>query len=102
MKNLQIPHDADLFSTIYQNIKNDLVNLDTCIKELQKCLQDGKILYIKCTLSYKLTKDIDSWIEVKMSELEDLSNQIQHPSCKVDDFERQVSNIHSDIRKLEL
>lgn len=30
----QVTHDANLFSTIYQNIRNDLVNLDTCIKEL--------------------------------------------------------------------
>lgn len=29
----QISHNANLFSTIFQNIKNDLVNLDTCIKE---------------------------------------------------------------------
>ena len=30
----QIFHDANLFTTTYQNIKNELVNLDTCIKEL--------------------------------------------------------------------
>ena len=30
----QISHDANLFSTICQNIKNDLISLDTCIKEL--------------------------------------------------------------------
>ena len=30
----QISHDANVSSTIYQNIKNDSVNLDTCIKEL--------------------------------------------------------------------
>ena len=33
----QISHDDNLFSTICQNIKNDLFNLDTCIKELRKC-----------------------------------------------------------------
>ena len=33
----QISHDANLFSTVCQNIKNDLISLDTCIKELQKC-----------------------------------------------------------------
>ena len=98
----QISHDANLFSTICQNIKNDLVNLDTCIKELRKCQQEGKNLYTKCTLSYKTTKNMDSQIELKMSELEALSNQIQHPSCKVDDFESQLANIHNDIRKLEL
>ena len=37
-----------------------------------------------------------------MSELEALSSQIQHPSCKVDDFEGQVGSIHNNIRKLEL
>ena len=84
-----------------RNIKNDLISLDTCIKELQKCQQDEKILYIKCTLSQKLTKDIDNQIEVKMSELEALSSQIQHPSCKIDDFEEQVASTHNDIRKLE-
>ena len=56
----QISHDGNLFTTIFQNIKNDLISLDTCIKELRKCQQDGKILYIKCNLSHKLTKDIDS------------------------------------------
>ena len=40
----QISHDANLFSTICQHIKNDLLNLDTCIKELQRCQQDGKVL----------------------------------------------------------
>ena len=30
----QILHDANLFSTICQNIKNDFISLDTCIKEL--------------------------------------------------------------------
>ena len=30
----QICDDANLFSSIYQNIKNSLVNLETCIKEL--------------------------------------------------------------------
>ena len=47
----QILHDANSFSTIYQNIKNDLISLDNCINELRKCQQDGKILYIKFTLS---------------------------------------------------
>ena len=47
----QISHDANLFSTICQNIKNNFVNLDTCIKELWKCQQEGKALYVKCTLS---------------------------------------------------
>ena len=37
-----------------------------------------------------------------MSKLEALSSHIQNPSCKIDDFEGQVANIHSDIRKLEL
>ena len=55
-----ISHDANLFNTICQNIKNNLISLDTCIKELWKFQQDGKIVYIKCTLSHKLTKDIDS------------------------------------------
>lgn len=32
----QISHDANLFRTICQNIKNDLISLDTCIKQLQK------------------------------------------------------------------
>ena len=31
---VQISHNANLFSTICQNIKNDLVDLDTCIKKL--------------------------------------------------------------------
>ena len=29
-----ISHDANLLSTMCQNIKNDLISLDTCIKEL--------------------------------------------------------------------
>ena len=37
-----------------------------------------------------------------MGELEALSSQIQHPSCKVDDFEGQVASIYSDLRKLKL
>ena len=37
-----------------------------------------------------------------MSELEALSNQIQYPPCKIDDFERQVPSIENGIRKLEL
>ena len=95
-------HDANLFSNICQNIKNDLISLDTCIKELQKYQQDGKVLYIKCTLSHKLTKDFDNKIEGKLSELEALSNQIQQPSNQVNDFEEQVASVYSDIRKLEL
>ena len=70
----QISHDANLFSTICQNIKNDLISLNTCIKELRKCQPDGKILYIKSTLSYKLTNDSNSQIEGKISELEALSS----------------------------
>lgn len=98
----QISHDANLFSTICQNIKNDLISLDTYINELQKCQQDGKILYIKCTLSYKLIKDIDSQIGGKMSELEALSSQLQHLASKIDDFEGKMVSIHNDINKLEL
>lgn len=98
----KISHDVKLFSTICQNIKNDLISLDTCIKEHQICQQDSKILYIKCNLSHKLTKDIDSQIGGKISELEALSSHLQHPSSKIDDFEGLVTNIHSDIRKLEL
>ena len=30
----QISHDDNLFSIVCQNIKNDLLSLDTCIKEL--------------------------------------------------------------------
>lgn len=64
-----------------------MLSLDTCIKELWKCQQDGKILYIKCTLSHKLTEDINSQIGGKLNELEALLNQIQHPASKIDDFE---------------
>ena len=69
----QISHNANLFSTICQNIKNDLISLDTCIKELWKFQEDDKVFYIKCTLS----KDINSQIKEKMSELEALSSQLQ-------------------------
>ena len=37
-----------------------------------------------------------------MSELETLSSQIQHPSCKVDYFEGQVASIHNEIGKMKL
>ena len=37
-----------------------------------------------------------------MSELEALSNQLQQSVSKIDDVEGQVTNIHSDIKKLEL
>ena len=59
-------------------------------------------MYIKCTLSYKLIEDIDSQITGKMSELEALSNQLQHLTSKIDDFEGEVASSHNDIRKLEL
>ena len=65
-------------------------------------IQEENFFYVKCTLSYKLTKELDSQIESKMSEIEALCNQIQHPSRKVDDIESQVASIHSDIRALEL
>lgn len=37
-----------------------------------------------------------------MSELEALSIQLQHLASKIDDFEGQVTNVHIDIKKLEL
>ena len=43
----QISHDANLFSTMIQNIKNDLIILDTCIKNSKTT--KNKVRY--CTLS---------------------------------------------------
>lgn len=41
----QTLHDTQLFQTTCQNIKNDLENLDVCIKELRRCLERGRALY---------------------------------------------------------
>ena len=98
----QIPHDANLCSTICQNIRNDLLSLDTCVKELERCQQVDKVLYIKCTLSHNLIKYLDRKIQGKLSELEALTSQIQQPSYKVDELEGQVVSVHTDIRKLEI
>jgi hypothetical protein len=98
----QISHDANLFRNICQNIQNDLLSLDTCIKELQRCQQVGKVLYIKCTLSHKLTKYLDRKIQGNLSEMEALTSQIQQTSCIVNELEGPVASVHIDIRKLEL
>lgn len=49
----QAKHDAQIFDTICQNIKNDLGALDARIKELRRYKQEGKALYAKCAMSFK-------------------------------------------------
>ena len=49
-----------------------------------------------------LTKDLDNNIEGKLSELEALKSQLKQPSSRVDDFEGQVFDVHTDIRKMKL
>ena len=97
----QFYYDANLFSTIFQKNWNDLPSLDTCIKELWRCQQVGKVLYIKCTLSHKLIKYLDSKIQGKLSGLQALTSQIQQPSYKVDEVKGQVVSVHTDVRKLQ-
>ena len=58
-------------------------------------------LYIRCTLSHKLTIELDNKIQGKLSELEALTIQIQQSSCKIDEFEGQVVSVHSNINKLQ-
>ena len=41
-------------------------------------------------------------MEGKLSELEALTSRLQQPSSRVDDFEGQVANFHTDMRKLQL
>ena len=38
----QAEHDANMFRKVCQNVKNYLAYLDTCIKELRRCLHEGK------------------------------------------------------------
>lgn len=97
-----VAHDANLFNTICQNIQNDLVNLETCIRELQKCQMEGKGLYIKCTLSHKQTKDFDKQIVEKLSELEAPTVQLHQPLSKLEDFDGRIFGVHSEVWKLHL
>lgn len=41
----QVEHDEYIFSKVCKNVKDDLENLDTCIKELRICVHEGKELY---------------------------------------------------------
>ena len=79
-----------------------MLSLDTCIKEIGRCQQVGKVLYIKFTLSHKLRKYLDRKIQGYLSKRKSLTSYIQKPSCKVDELEEQVINVHINIRKMEL
>ena len=84
----QAKHDAYMFGTIFQNIKNNLGALDACVKELRRCEQEGKLLYEKFTLTLNFTRDKDEELKKKHEELEVLVNQLQQPNQKIEDIEK--------------
>ena len=73
----QTKHDVQMFDIICQNIRNDLLNLDYCIKSLRKCELEEKDLYEKCAMSFSFTNDIDS---EKIAEVEALASQLSQPT----------------------
>ena len=67
-----MPHNAEIFRKVYDNIKGDLKNIDEKIKELRKCLTKGRTLYGKCSLARMFIKDISDELNTKIKELETL------------------------------
>ena len=91
-----INHNVQLFATICNNVRNDLQTLDINIKELQRCLEDGKRLYVQCTMPYNYVKDMNDEISSKRSELQKLTSTQQQVGTLIEDIEVVVSKFHDD------
>ena len=62
---LQIDHYVKLLNQVFENVKNDLIVLDTCIKYLRKFITEGKHVYVECARAYKHTLEISKAIKEK-------------------------------------
>lgn len=63
---------------------------------------EGKKLYIKCTLSYKLTTYVDNRITKKQSELEALTIQMGQPSANIENFDGRIFGVQTEVQKLHM
>lgn len=83
-------------------LKNDLGALDTCIKELRKCEQEGKELYAKFALSFKFTKNSVDELSKKRKEIQELVNQLQQPEKRIEDIEEKIGKTYDEIILVEM
>lgn len=95
-------HDVELFQKVSEKIRGDLKNLDENIKELKKCLIEGKEMNGKCVIYHTFIKDILDGLNVKLEELKTLANELKNPSVQIVDLENKINKIYDEIRLLDL
>ena len=96
----QEAYEAKMLFNISQNIRNDINNLDICIKDLRKNLEIGKSLYIQCTKSETLAAEEDQKLQLKEAEIQNKCNLLSSPNVKICDVEKKNHKLYDEIRNL--
>lgn len=97
---VQVAYEAKIFHDISQNIRNDINNLDVCIKDLRRNLDRGKTLYIQCTKSENHVSEVVEKIKAKEAEIQLETNLLASPNVKILDIEKRMSKVNDEIRIL--
>lgn len=87
----QAAYEEKIFQEISQNIRNDIDNLDVCIKEMRRSLERGKALYIQCTKSNDYVSNITKKMKEKEAEIHTEENLLSNLNMKISDIEKNIS-----------